>query len=230
MTPPVMIFAAGFGTRMQPLTATRPKPLISVAGRPLIDHALDLARDIAPPKLVVNAHYLADQIKAHLAGSDVIVLTESPEILDTGGGLKAAAPVLDSAIALTMNPDCVFLGPNPLQRVLDHWDDNRMEALLLCVPPSRAHATDSQGDFDMAPDGRLLRGPGHTPGYIHTGVQIIRFALLDELDASVFSLNSAWDVAAQRGGLFGHVYPGAWCDIGHPAGIGIAEALLNDDV
>ncbi|MCZ4354375.1 nucleotidyltransferase family protein [Roseovarius aestuarii] len=217
----VMLFAAGFGTRMGSLTADRPKPLIEVAGRPLLDHALDLAKDV--PRAVVNAHYKAEQIEAHLDGRNVILSLESPEVLDTGGGLRAALPLLDRPVVYTMNTDAVWAGPNPLDLLAQVWDADRMDALLLCLPPAQAIGHAGSGDFILAPDGRLSRGPG----VIYSGVQILRTDTLEDMPEGAFSLGLVWDKLANSGRLFGCTYPGTWCDVGHPAGITLAEEMLG---
>jgi len=221
-TPPVMIFAAGFGTRMGALTQDRPKPLIEVAGRTLIDHALNLVSQYAPPRIVVNLHYRADQLAAHLDGRDVLLSHETPDILDTGGGLRAARPLLGDGPVLTMNSDAVWRGPNPLTHLAPLWDGARMGALLLCLPPGRALGHAGPGDFTLAPDGRLARGPG----LVYSGVQVIDPACLGDIPDRAFSLNRAWDRLAAEGRLFGAVYPGHWCDVGHPQGIALAEDML----
>ena len=223
MTLPVMIFAAGFGTRMGALTRDRPKPLIEVAGRALIDHTLDLVAAHAPPRIVVNLHYRAEQLDAHLAGRDVLLSHETPEILDTGGGLRAARPLLGEGPVLTMNSDAIWRGPNPLTHLAERWDGARMGALLLCLPPDRARGHAGAGDFTREADGRLARGPG----LVYSGVQIIDPACLAEIPETVFSLNRAWDALAAQGRLFGAVYPGHWCDVGRPEGIALAEDMLE---
>ncbi|WP_372921728.1 NTP transferase domain-containing protein, partial [Roseovarius sp.] len=130
----VMLFAAGFGTRMGALTAERPKPMIEVAGRPLIDHALSLVRAHRPDRIVANVHYRPDPLIRHLEGSEVIISHETPDILETGGGLRAALPHLGEGPVFTMNTDAVWSGPNPLDLLFDLWQPARMDALLLCVP------------------------------------------------------------------------------------------------
>jgi len=161
MSLPVMIFAAGFGTRMGALTRDRPKPLIEVAGRALIDHALDLVTAYAPPRTVVNLHYRAAQLAAHLDGRGVRLSHETPDILDTGGGLRAALPLLGDGPVLTMNSDAVWQGPNPLSHLASLWDGARMGALLLCLPPDRALGHSGSGDFTMvaSPAGRASSIP-----------------------------------------------------------------------
>lgn len=224
LTFPVMLFAAGFGTRMGALTATRPKPLIEVAGRTLIDHALDLVGGYGPPRVVVNLHYLPDAITAHLAGRDILFSHETPEILETGGGLRAALPLLGPGPVFTMNTDAVWRGPNPLCHLAGLWRPEEMDALLLCVPVDRAVGHAGTGDFRIAPNGRATRGPG----LIYTGVQIIKPDLLHEIADKAFSLNVPWDRMLAEGRLSATPYPGEWCDVGHPAGIAQAEAMLRD--
>jgi len=224
MTLPVMIFAAGFGTRMGPLTQERPKPLIEVAGRALIDHALDLASDYAPPRIVINLHYRAAQIRAHLVGrNDVAFSHETPEILETGGGLRAALPLLGPGPVFTLNSDAIWQGPNPLGFLAPLWDPARMGALLLCLPPEAAIGHDGAGDFTRAPDGRLSRGPG----LVYSGVQILAPKRLHEIPDQSFSLNAVWDRIAAEGRLYGATYPGRWCDVGRPEGIALAEDMLG---
>ncbi|RBI84708.1 nucleotidyltransferase family protein [Rhodosalinus halophilus] len=221
----VMLFAAGFGTRMGALTADRPKPLVEVAGRPLIDHALDLARGVQPRRIVANLHYRADQLAAHLAGTEVHLAHEGDEILDTGGGLRAALPILGAETVFTLNTDAVWRGPNPLALLREAWAPQDMEALLLCVPPRRAAGHAGAGDFTIAPDGRAGRGPGA----IYTGAQILATPGLRTWEERVFSLNRVWDEMIARGRLYAMLYPGRWCDVGRPEGIALAEAMLGEE-
>lgn len=223
MTLPVMIFAAGLGTRMGALTRDRPKPLIEVAGRALIDHALDLVAGYAPPRTVVNLHYRPEQIRAHLRGRDLLFSLESPGILETGGGLRAALPLLGPGPVFTMNSDAVWRGPNPLCHLAGPWDAAEMDALLLCIPPHAARGHGGAGDFQLARDGRLTRGPG----LVYSGVQILSPDLLRDIPETSFSLNRIWDRMAARGRLFGASYPGQWCDVGRPEGIALAEEMLG---
>lgn len=218
-----MLFAAGFGTRMQPLTLTRPKPLVQVAGRALIDHALDQAAPLPGLKIVANAHYLPDQIVDHLAPRGIPVLVEDPEILDTGGGLKNALPLLGDGPVFTMNTDAVWSGPSPLALLADAWDGDRMDALLMCVSPENAVGHAGTGDF-VDTGGRVTRGPG----LIYSGAQVIRTEGLAEIDRTAFSLNLLWDRMLNAGRLHILSYPGRWCDVGHPGGIALAEEMLAD--
>jgi MurNAc alpha-1-phosphate uridylyltransferase len=219
-----MIFAAGFGTRMGALTRTRPKPLIPVAGRALIDHTLDLIRDQGVPNVVANAHYLPDQIESHLGPLGVVVSTEAPDILDTGGGLKHALPLLGEGPVFTTNSDAIWQGLNPLRLLAGAWDPARMDALLICVPLAGCLGRKGAGDFALAEDGRISRGGDHVYG----GVQILNPARVSAHPGTVFSLNAVWDDIARDGRLFGLGYPGHWCDVGHPDGIALAETLISE--
>jgi len=221
----ILLFAAGFGTRMGALTADRPKPLIEVAGRALLDHALALADAAGLSPKVVNAHYRADRIAAHLAGRvDVAISHETPEILDTGGGLRHALPLLGPGPVFTLNTDAVWTGPNPLDTLARAWEPARMDALMLLVPPGRARAHAGPGDFARGADGRLSRGAG----LIFTGAQIVAAEAVQAHPPGAFSLNAVWDGIAARGRLFGALHPGQWCDVGHPGGIAAAERMLAE--
>ncbi|WP_206080318.1 nucleotidyltransferase family protein [Pacificoceanicola onchidii] len=217
----VMLFAAGFGTRMGALTKDKPKPMIPVAGKPLLDHALDLTEGVTTR--VVNAHYHADQIKAHLSDTDISVSSETPEILDTGGGLRHALPLLGTNPVYTLNTDAAWRGPNPLHQLAKTWDPDTMDALLLCVPLDRAIGRKGGGDFDIGSDGQLTR-PGDV---VFTGAQIIKTDRLAEIEETVFSLRELWSLMADTGRLHGALYPGQWCDVGHPDGIALAEDMLH---
>ena len=223
--PPLMLFAAGFGTRMGALTATRPKPLIRVAGRALIDHALALADGAGITRRVANVHYLPDQIAAHLAGRDVALSWEKDRILETGGGLRAALPLLGGNPVATLNTDAVWTGRNPLSQLMAAWDDRRMDGLLLLLPVGQALGHGGTGDFLMAADGRLSRAQG-AAGPVYLGAQILRTDGLAAIADPVFSLNRLWDQMIADGRLFGLVHDGGWCDVGHPEGITMAEDML----
>lgn len=220
----LMLFAAGFGTRMGSLTKTRPKPLIPVAGKPLIDHAIELARDAGISRIVANAHYLHEQVSDHLAGTDISISLEAPEILDTGGGLKAARHMLGAETVFTLNTDAIWKGPNPLRLLRDAWDPDRMDCLLLGVSPENARGHSGTGDFSRSPSGHISRGAGYT----YTGAQIMRTDLLDAIEEPSFSLNRVWNrlIGSHRMTLI--PYPGLWCDVGHPEGIAIAERMLEE--
>ncbi len=219
----VMLFAAGFGTRMGVLTASQPKPMIPVAGKPLIDHALDLVRASGPKRVVANLHYRSEQLISHLQETDVQFSHEVPDILETGGGLRAALPMLGTGSVFTMNTDAVWRGPNPLDLLTAAWRPQEMDALLLCIPPEQAIGHQGNGDFLIRPKGTLTRGPG----FVYSGVQIIKTDGLSAIPDKAFSLNLLWDKMLSDRRLYGISYPGQWCDVGRPEGITQAEAMLK---
>ena len=224
--PSLMIFAAGLGTRMRPLTDDRPKPLIPVSGRTLLDRALDLGRDAGAAPIVVNTHYLGDQIERHLAGQEVAISAEPDLILDTGGGLRQALPLLGPGPVMTLNPDVVWTGPNPLSALQTAWDDSRMDALLMLVAHDRARGRVGPGDFSLDPAGRISR----KGDFVYAGCQIIRTERLAEIGDEIFSLNRLWDLMIAEGRAYGITHPGGWCDLGRPETIPLAEAMLAEDV
>ena len=218
----LMLFAAGFGTRMGTLTANRPKPLIPVAGKPLIDHALDIATDAGIGNIVVNTHYLPDMIQAHLAGRE-ITLSHEDDILETGGGLRNALPLLGPDPVFTLNTDAVWTGPNPLQTLAAAWDPANMDALLLLIPLAQAKGHKGKGDFIPDENGTLTRGAG----LIYSGAQIIKTDALPAIPQTKFSLNLLWDEMIKSRRLFGIPHSGNWCDVGTPQGIEIAETMIG---
>lgn len=217
-----MIFAAGFGTRMGQLTEGTPKPLIPIAGRPMIDRTIDLLRDAGISRILANAHYLSDQMSAHLKARDVIVSLEDGQILETGGGLRAALPLLGDGPTVTINPDAIWLGPNPISDLMSSWKPS-MNALLMLVPHRRAHGTSSSGDFSLEQGVITRKGP-----FIYGGAQVIRTHELARIPSDVFSLNVYWDHLSKFGGLNGTSYTGDWCDIGTPDGLSLAEAMISN--
>ena len=225
MTPQaLMIFAAGLGTRMGALTRDRPKPLVEVAGRPLIDHALALARAAGIRRIVVNTHAHAGQMQAHLARTapDVLISHE-PALLETGGGLKRALPLLGPGPVFTLNADMVWTGPNPLAALAAAWHQAD-GALLTLVPRAAATGHAGPGDFFLSPLRRRADAPAAP--FVYAGAQIIDPAALAGFDAEAFSLNPVWDALLARGRLRGIVHRGGWADVGRPEGIALAEAEL----
>ena len=221
MSLPLMIFAAGKGTRMAPLTDVTPKPLIPVAGRTLLDRALDLGQQAGTGRVVVNIHHLGGQIRHHI-GARAAISDETERLLETGGGLRKALPLLGPGPVMTLNPDVVWTGPNPLATLAAAWEPERMDGLLLLVPKSRAAGHGPKGDFDLA-DGLVTRGQD----YIYTGAQIIRPDRLAEIPDPVFSLNRLWDLLIAEGRAFGIIHRGGWCDVGYPEAIPLAEEMLH---
>jgi N-acetyl-alpha-D-muramate 1-phosphate uridylyltransferase len=230
-----MVMAAGKGTRMRPLTATRPKPLVEVAGTTLLDHVLDHLRAAGVGRIVVNVHYLADALEAHLAshGADleVVISDERDALLETGGGLIKAKPLLKSDPFLCVNTDNIWVdGPvDGIELLAAHWDDARMDALMLLVPLARAHNHQGRGDFHMDVWGRLSRRkPGRVAPYVWTGIQMLSQRLLVDPPSAAFSTNVFWDRAIATGRCFGVVHQGLWFDVGTPAAIPKTEAMLAD--
>jgi MurNAc alpha-1-phosphate uridylyltransferase len=222
-----MIFAAGFGTRMGALTARRPKPMIEVAGRPMIDRALDLGRAAGCTPVVVNLHYLGQQIADHLTGCGVRLSWERDAILETGGGLRHALPQLGEGPVLTLNPDVIWTGPNPLVRLAEAWDPARMEVLVMLGPAADVRPG-GPADFALDGQGRISRhAVSGGAGYLYLGAQMLRPDRLAEIPETAFSLNRFWDDCIGRGTAFGLLHPGGWCDVGRPEGIALAEALLR---
>lgn len=229
-----MVMAAGLGKRMRPLTATRPKPLVEVAGKTLLDHTLDRLRTAGVRKAVVNVHYLADALEAHLKnrveGLEVVVSDERDLLLETGGGLIKALPLIDSDPFFVVNSDNLWVdGPVDTLRLLaSAWDEERMDALLLLVPLARAYCHSGQGDFHMSAAGRLRRRrPGGVAPFVYTGVQLASKRLLEgEVPSGPFSTNLLWDRAIEKGRLYGVAHEGLWFDIGAPPNIRKAEEIL----
>lgn len=219
----LMLFAAGFGTRMGVLTQDRPKPLIPVANRPLIDHALDLVSAVAPDRIVANLHYKAEMLADHLTPKGVLLSHEQPDVLETGGGLRAALPLLGAGPVYTLNPDAIWVGPNPLELLQQAWKPDEMDALLVCVPIAQTVGFQRDGDFDVDAHGHISRGTQ----VVYGGAQIIKTEALAEFDQSAFSLNLLWDQMLHRNRLFALNYPGQWCDVGNPAGLALAETMLE---
>jgi N-acetyl-alpha-D-muramate 1-phosphate uridylyltransferase len=230
-----MVLAAGLGKRMRPLTATRPKPLVEVAGKALLDHCLDRLRAAGVRKAVVNVHYLADALEAHLKNRvqdiEITVSDEREQLLETGGGLVKASPLLDADPFLVVNSDNLWIdGPvDSLRLLAANWDEARMDALLLLVPLARAHCHKGQGDFHMNAAGALARRKrGSVAPFVFTGVQMVSKRLLEgELPTGPFSTNILWDRAIGAGRLFGVVHEGLWFDVGAPANIRKTEEFLG---
>ncbi|HEX2764783.1 MAG TPA: nucleotidyltransferase family protein [Allosphingosinicella sp.] len=229
-----MVMAAGLGKRMRPLTATKPKPLVEVAGKPLIDHCLDRLEAGGVKKAVVNVHYLADALEAHLArrggGLEIRISDERDRLLETGGGLVQALPLIDADPFLVVNSDNLWIdGPvDSLRLLAAGWDEAEMDALLLLVPLARACCHKGQGDFHMAPDGTLKRRkPNAVAPFVFTGIQIVSKRLFEaEHPDGPFSTNILWDRAMQAGRLRGTVHEGLWFDVGQPASIARTEEIL----
>ena len=230
-----MVMAAGLGKRMRPLTVTRPKPLVEVAGKPLLDHCFDRLRAAGVRKAVVNVHYLPDALEAHLKhrvkGIETVVSDERAQLLETGGGLVKALPLIDADPFLAVNADNLWIdGPvDTLRHLASHWDDERMDALLLLVPLARANCHTGQGDFHMNAAGLIRRKkPGGVAPFVYTGIQMLSKRLFEgDVPEGPFSTNILWDRAIAAGRCFGSRHQGLWFDVGAPANIRKTEEILS---
>ena len=229
-----MLMAAGLGKRMRPLTATMPKPMVRVGGKPLIDRALDRLVDAGIAKAVVNVHYLAETIEAHIGKRKAPSVTFSDEramLLETGGGMvKAQGAGLLPDPFFACNADSIWLdGPrNALADLSAAWDPDRMDALLLVVSHARAFNFDGTGDFYMDGAGRLSRKkPDRIAPFIYTGIQLVSHRLLREPPEGAFSTNLLWNRAIEEDRLFGVAFTGLWYEVGSPAHIRPTEEALK---
>ena len=228
-----MLMAAGLGKRMRPLTATRPKPLVKVAGQALIDHALDRLQAGGIERVIVNVHYLADTVEAHLktrkGPMTIQISDERKQLLETGGGLMKAKDMLGDEPFLCANSDNLWLdGPtDSISMLAAHWDDARMDALLLVVPHARANCHSGPGDFHMDATGRLMRRkPGYIAPFVFTGVQILSPRLLKDPPSDAFSTNVFWNRAIGEGRCYGVSHQGLWFDVGTPQAIPVVEDVI----
>ena len=230
-----MVMAAGLGKRMRPLTATRLKPLVRVAGKALIDHSLDRIEAAGIDHVVVNVHYLADALEAHLAAQKrpftIAVSDEREQLLETGGGMVKALPQLRGDPILIVNSDNIWTdGPqDSIRHLARHWDGARMDALLLLIRQASASGHGGRGDFHMDPAGKLSRRkPGHIAPFVYTGIQLISRRFLDNAPEGPFSTMVLWERAIAAGRLYGLSHMGQWFDVGTPASIAPTEAALTD--
>ncbi|CAK0742743.1 N-acetylmuramate alpha-1-phosphate uridylyltransferase [Azospirillaceae bacterium] len=227
-----MVLAAGLGLRMRPLTLTRPKPLIEVAGKTLLDHALDRVSEAGVETAVVNSHYKGEMIAEHLAGrvSPKIVLAPEDELLETGGGVRRNRARLGADPAFVINADILWLnGPQPaLCRLAGMWDPQRMDALLLMTPTVKAVGYTGRGDYFMDGEGRLTRRKDvWIAPFVFAGVHIVKPEMHDPMPDGPYSNNQVWDRIAQQGRLYGLVHDGAWFHIGTPEALGEARERLD---
>ena len=228
-----MVLAAGLGRRMQPITATLPKPLVTVGGKALIDHALDRLAEANVEGAVVNAHHLADRLIAHMRGRQrpkVIISDERDELLETGGGVVKALPLLGRDPFFLLNSDSFWIeGPRPnLATLAASWDGARMDALLMLAPTTLAIGYDGPGDFFMDAKGRLTPRPERDIApFVYTGVAIVHpAAMFADAPTGPFPLGLLIDRISAAGRLFGVRMDGTWFHVGTPAAIAEAERAL----
>jgi MurNAc alpha-1-phosphate uridylyltransferase len=228
-----MVLAAGLGTRMRPITDTRPKPLVEVGGRTLLDYGLDQLEKAGVPRAVVNVHHHADQMEAHLSGRrapEVTISDERERLMDSGGGVARALPLLNGEAFLILNADTFWIdgASSNLERMIAFWDPSRMDALLLVAALTASVGYDGAGDFSFATDGRLARRDERqvTP-FAYAGAAIMPRAAFDGAGDEPFSLNRLWDKAIERDRLFGWRLDGLWLHVGTPQAIAEAEEAIR---
>jgi MurNAc alpha-1-phosphate uridylyltransferase len=228
-----MVLSAGLGKRMAPAAAGRPKPLVPVQGKPLIDHVLDRLAQAGIERAVVNVHFKADDIERQLSARRAPAITISDErelLLDTGGGVKKALPLLGSGPFLIHNSDSIWMegvGSN-LDRLIEAWDEARMDCLLLLALVQASHGYQGRGDFALDSDGRIRRrAEQEIVPFVFTGVSVAHPRLFDDSPDGVFSLNVVWSRAIARGRAYGLRMDGVWMHVGTPDALAQAERCLS---
>lgn len=227
-----MVLAAGRGERMRPLTEKTPKPLVQVAGKALIDHVLDRLAAAGVERAVVNVHHLADQIERHLKNREapqIAISDERGALLDTGGGVVKALPLLGNAPFFHLNSDTIWIdGVKPnLDRLAETFDPAAMDALLLLAPLTTSIGYAGSGDFTMDPDGRLKRrAESQVAPFVYAGAAVLRPELFQDAPAGAFSLTRLFDRTAEAGRLHGLRLEGVWMHVGTPAAIKLAESAI----
>jgi MurNAc alpha-1-phosphate uridylyltransferase len=228
-----MVLAAGLGTRMRPLTADRPKPLVKVAGKAMIDHCLDKLAEAGVARAVVNTHYLPDLLidhLAHRAKPAVAISDERDLLLETGGGMIKALPLIGADPFFCLNSDNLWLdGPEDVFHQLSGaWNAERMDALLLLVPHARALNYKGKGDFHLDALGRITRRrSGRVAPFIYSGVQLVSHRLLRDAPEGPFGTMVLWERAIAQRRLYGVSLLGHWFEVGSPQAIAPTEAALT---
>lgn len=228
-----MVMAAGHGTRMRPLTNDRSKAMVEVGGKPLIDHMLDRLAEVGVQRAVVNVHAHADHLEAHLKkrkdGPKIIISDEREELLETGGGVVKALPLLGTAPIFICNIDAIWHPFEPvLERLIAQWNPRKMDELLLCARADWSLGYAGKGDFNIHEDARLARREGDSAQHVYAGVQIFKPDLAKPFKLERFSRNKIWDETLKRRKLFGIELPGYWMHVGDPRAVIAAEAVLKE--
>ncbi|MCB1541931.1 MAG: nucleotidyltransferase family protein [Rhodoblastus sp.] len=224
-----MVFAAGLGTRMRPITNRIPKPLVEIGGKAMLDHMLDRLADGGVARAIVNVHHLPDQIEAHLRGRtrpQIIISDERSKLLDQGGGIRKVLPLIGDADFFICNTDAVWIeGPqSTIAAMRQAWKPEEMDVLLLVAATSGSVGVDWPGDFHMAPDGRLTkRAEREVSAFVYAGVGIIKASLFEDAQDDVFRLAPYFFRAAEAGRLYGVRLSGQWLHVGSPGAIEEAE-------
>jgi MurNAc alpha-1-phosphate uridylyltransferase len=229
-----LILAAGLGKRMQPLTLTRPKPLVKVQGRALLDYAIERLYRAGMETIVINVHYLAEQIRdhvrAHTLKDHLVISDETERLLDTGGGIKQALPLMSGETICITNSDSLWIEgwKANIDRMTEAFDPHRMDILLLLAPTTNSVGHINRGDFFMNQDGLLSRADQVAVApFTYSGTALIKRALFDDTPDGPFSLNAVFDQAMEKGRLFGLRLDGIWLHVGTPNSITLAEKALE---
>lgn len=230
-----MVLAAGLGTRLRPITDSVPKPLVRVAGKPMIDYVLDALADAGVRKAAVNVHHFAEQMEAHLfryQRLDVLISDERDRLMNSGGGLAKGVKLLDPGPLFVMNADLFWVGERAgeatnLQRLADFFDPAIMDMVLLCVPLERTTGHNGKKDFQLDDDGRLTRYSDGEHPLVYAGAIAMHSSLLDDAPEGAFNLNLYFDKAIEHGRLYGLVLGGHWLTVGTPEALGEAEEVLS---
>lgn len=228
-----MVLAAGLGTRMKTLTEDRPKPLVEVSGRAMLDTILDRIAAAGIEEVVINLHYLGEKIVDHLAERHApgIVYSREDDLLETGGGVKKALPLLGAEPFFVTNGDVCWLDgySSALERLAAQWNNEEMDGLLLLHPTVYAFGYEGSGDFMMDPDGRITRrAEREIAPFIYAGIQILHPRFFESAPEGAFSLNLLYDRAIENGRLFGIRHDGEWFHIGTPEELRDAETALEE--
>lgn len=231
-----MVLAAGLGTRMRPITNSMPKPLVKVAGKTLLDYALDHLQQADVETAVVNVHHFADQMLTHMAQRQeprIVISDEQERLLNNGGGLVQGLKLLPPGPLLVMNADLFWIGEKPdqptnLQRLSAFFDPEIMDIAMLCVKLENTTGHNGKNDFNLAPDGRLSRYQQGDPNpFVYCGALAMHSSLLDDAPTEPFNINIYFDRAIAKGRLYGLELQGHWLTVGTPEAIGEAEAVIQ---
>jgi len=231
-----MVLAAGLGLRMRPLTDHMPKPLVRIAGRPLLDHVLDKLGAAGVDEAVVNVHYLPDQIIDHVASRKsprVIVSDERNQVLGTGGGVVKALPLLGAAPFFHVNSDTLWIDgvQSNLMRLADAFDPARMDILLLMAPTASSIGYSGRGDYAMLSDGALRKRREHqVVPFVYAGAAILSPGIFADAPKGEFSLTKMFDAANEQERLFGLRLDGVWMHVGTPDAVNAAEEAFLESV
>jgi MurNAc alpha-1-phosphate uridylyltransferase len=228
-----MVLAAGLGTRMRPLTNTRPKCLVTVNGKTLMDHMLDRLIDAGVTRVIVNVHAFADLLEAHLRTRrdvEIVISDERARLMETGGGVRQALHLLGDGPFIVCNTDSIWEEPDgsAIGRLIDGFDPDTMDSRLMLADMSACLGFDTPGDFTMSPSGAIaLRGAAASAPWAYTGVQIVRPDVIANEPIEPFSFKRIWERSIAAGRLFGGTLDGFWMHVGDPAARDAAEARLN---